>query len=198
MAFYQPRSPSTCYSILVRSRVQSSQKKRKSRPPPLPQGGSMKVLVPRPGSGLPCPPVPNVVLPLLTCSRPPYLRRSGRRSCCSGEDPDGDATVVAKKSPAAFLGFWPPALLPIILTVCRCFNKYHPTSTGRHPPGPPASNKWPIWALGSPGPKYRASPWAPRAALPQAKGRPWPVSPDGRQRALRSPLPAQSRALPSP
>ena len=61
-----------------------------------------------------------------------------------------------------------------------------------------ASNKWHIWALGSPEPKSRASPWAPRAALPQAKGRPWPVSPDGRQRALRSPLPAQSRALPSP
>ena len=157
----------------------------------------MKVLVPRPGSGLPCPPVPTVAFPLLACSLPPYPRRSGRRSCFLGEDPDGDATVVAKKSPAAFLGFWPPALLPIILTVCRCFNKYHPPSTGRHPPGPPASNKWPIWALGSPAPNSRASPWAPRAALPQAKGRPWPVSPDGRQRALRSPLPAHSRALPS-
>ena len=180
------------------SRVQSSLKKRKSRTPPLPQGGSMKVLIPRPGSGLPCPPVPNVVLPLMTCSRPPYLRRSGRRSCCSGGDPDGDATVVANKSKFVFLTFWPPALLPIILTVCRCFTKYHLRSRGRHPPGPPASNKWPIWALGSPGPKYRASPWAPRAALSQAKGRPWPVSPHGLQRALRSPLPAQSRALPSP
>ena len=120
----------------------------------------MKVLIPRPGCGLPCPPVPTVALPLLACSLPPYPRRSGRRSCCLGGDPDGDATVVAKKSPAAFLGFWPPALLPIILTVFRRFNKYVRHSTGRHPPGPPASNKWPIWALGSPGPKSRASPWA--------------------------------------
>ena len=158
----------------------------------------MKVLIPCPGSGLPCPPVPTVVLPPLTCPRPPYLRRSGRRSCFLGGDPDGDATVVPNKSRCAFLAFWPPVVLPIILTVCRCFNKYHRPSTGRHPPGPPASHKWPIWALGSPKPKSRASPWAPRAALPQAKGRPWPVSPDGRQRALRSPLPAQSRALPSP
>ena len=47
----------------------------------------MKVLIPRPGSGLPCPPVPTGVLPLLTCSRPPYLRRSGRRSCSLGGDP---------------------------------------------------------------------------------------------------------------
>ena len=158
----------------------------------------MKVLIPRPGSGLPCPPVPTVVLPPLTCPRPPYLRRSGRRSCFLGGDPDGDATVVANKSSCAFLAFWPPVVLPIILTVCRCFNKYHRPSTGRHPPGPPASHKWPIWALGSPKPKSRASPWAPRAALPQAKGRPWPVSPDGRQRALRSPLLAQSRAHTSP
>ena len=93
----------------------------------------MKVLVPRPGSGLPCPPVPTVVLPLLACSRPPSLRRSGRRSCCTGGDPDGDATVVANKSNFVFLSFWPPLVLPIILTACRCFNKYHPTSTGRHP-----------------------------------------------------------------
>ena len=99
----------------------------------------MKVLIPRPGSGLPCPPVPTVVLPPLTCSRPPYLRRSGRRSCCLGGDPDGDATVVANKSISVFLSFWPPALLPIILTVCRCFNKYVRHSTGRHPPGPPAT-----------------------------------------------------------
>ena len=101
--------------------------------PPLPQGGSKKVLVPRPGSGLPCPPVPTVVLPPLTCPRPPYLRRSGRRSCCSGGDPDGDATVVANKSRCAFLTSWSPLVLPIILTVCRCFNKYHLSSTGRHP-----------------------------------------------------------------
>ena len=158
----------------------------------------MKVLVPPPRPGLPCPPVPTVVLPLLACSRPPSLRRSGRRGCCLGGDPDGDATVVANKSRCAFVTSWSPHVLPIILTACRCFNKYHPPSTGRHPPGPPASHKWPIWALGSPKPKSRASPWAPRAALPQAKGRPWPVSPDGRQRALRSPLPAQSRAHTSP
>ena len=65
----------------------------------------MKVLIPRPGSGLPCPPVPTVVLPLLACSRPPSLCRSGRRSCCAGGDPDGDATINANKSPAAFFGF---------------------------------------------------------------------------------------------
>ena len=63
----------------------------------------MKVLIPPPGSGLPCPPMPSVVLPLLARSRPPFLRRSGRRSCCVGGDPDGDATIVAKKSPAVFL-----------------------------------------------------------------------------------------------
>ena len=156
----------------------------------------MQVLIPRPGFGLPCPPVPTVVLPLLACSRPPFLRRSGRRSCCTGGDPDGDATVVAKKSPAAFLAFWSPVLLPIILTVCRCFTKYHLRSRGRHPPGPPASNKWPIWALGSPGPKYRASPWAPRAALPQAKGRPWPVR--SAHRACSEPLEALSPPSPAP
>ena len=158
----------------------------------------MKVLVPPPRPGLLCPPMPTVVIPLLACSRPLPLRRSGRRSCCTGGDPDGDATIIANKSPAAFLTSWSPCLLPIILTVCRCFNKYVRPSTGRHPPGPQASNKWPISALGSPKPKSRASPWAPRAALPQAKGRPWPVNPDGRQRALRSPIPAQSRALTSP
>ena len=137
-----------------------------NRDPPPPQGRSMKVLIPCPGSGLPCPPVPTVVLPPLTCPCPPYLRRSGRRSCFLGGDPDGDATVVPNKSRCAFLAFWPPVVLPIILTVCRCFNKYVRKSTGRHPPGPPASNKWPIWAVGSPKPRSRALQWAPRAALP--------------------------------
>ena len=155
----------------------------------------MKVLVPRPGSGLPCPPVPTVVLPLLACSRPPYLRRSGRRSCCHGGDLDGDATITAKKSLAAFLSFWWLYLLPIILTVFRCFNKYLPSSTGHHPPGPPASHKWPIRALGSPQPNPRASRRVPRAALAQANGRSCPTSLRGRQRALGGPLPAQSRAL---
>ena len=89
----------------------------------------MKALIPPPGCGLPCPPVPTVALPLLACSLPPYPRRSGRRSCCLGGDPDGDATVVANKSPAVFLTSWSPVLLPIILTACRCLNKYHPTST---------------------------------------------------------------------
>ena len=65
----------------------------------------MKALIPPPGCGLPCPPVPTVVLPLLTCSRPPYLRRSGRRSCCLGGELDGDATIITNKYPAAFLGF---------------------------------------------------------------------------------------------
>ena len=155
----------------------------------------MKVLIPRPGCGLPCPPVPTVVLPLLACSRPPHLRRSGRRSCCLGGDLDGDATITAKKSAAAFLGFWLGYLLPIILTVTRCFNKYLPTSTGHHTPGPPASQEWPILALGSPQPNSRASRRLTRAALAQAKGRSWPISLLDWQRALGGPLPAQLRAL---
>ena len=130
-----------------------------------------RVRVPRPGSGLPCPPVPTVVLPLLACSRPPHLRRSGRRSCCTGGDPDGDATVVPNKSPAVFLSSWSPHVLPIILTVFSCFNKYHLSSTGRPPPGTPASHMWPNRALGSPQPNSKASQRAPRAALPHGKGR---------------------------
>ena len=62
---------------------------------------------------------------------------------------------------------------PIILTVTCCFKKYHPCTTGRHPPGTPASNKWPNRALGSPQPNSKASQRAPRAALPHGKGRSW-------------------------
>ena len=66
---------------------------------------------------------------------------------------------------------------------------------GPSPPCPPASHKWPIRALGSPQPNSRASPRAPRAALPHGNGRPWPTSLRGWRKALGSPLPAQSRAL---
>ena len=64
------------------------------------------------------------------------LRRSGRRSCFLGGDPDGDAASNADKSPAAFSTFWSPLLLPIILTVCRCVNKTCTTQRGPPPPWP--------------------------------------------------------------
>ena len=155
----------------------------------------MRCAIPPPGDGLLGPPVPTVVPPLLACSRPPALHRSDCRSCCLGGYLDGDSTIIANKYPVAFLSFCSLFLLPIILTVFSCFNKYLRHSRGRHPPGPPDSHKWPIRALGSHQPNSKASQRAPRAALPHIKGRSWPTSLRGLQQALGSPLAAQSRAL---
>merc|ERR1711983_211903 len=85
--------------------------------PPPPQRASMRCAIPPPGTAMLGPPVPTIVLPLLACSRPPYLHRSDRRSCCIGGDLDGDATIIANKCPYAFLSFKSLFLLPIILTV---------------------------------------------------------------------------------
>ena len=83
----------------------------------------MEVPIPAPGTGLLGPPAPSAVLHPFVCLCPPYLRRCGRRSCCIGGDPDGDATVQAIKSLAAFLSFKLGLVLHIIITVSRCTDK---------------------------------------------------------------------------
>ena len=124
----------------------------------------------------------------------PSARRSGRRSYFLHGHLLGDVTSAALIFRCAFLSALLRRALPVILTVSRCFDTYHPTSTSRRPHGPQSCEKWPIWALGSPRPNSRASRRAHRAAFLQAKGRPSPPSPRGRQPALEGPLLAPPRA----
>ena len=85
----------------------------------------------------------------------------------------------------AFLALLLRLLLATNLTGMGYFNTYLLTSTGHHPPGPPARQKWPILALGGQLANSGASRLALRAAPGPANGWPCPPSQDNAKTAHR-------------
>ena len=150
---------------------------------------------PAPGMGLLGPPQPNPARLSLARPCPPSVRRSGRRSCRHHRDLDGHVAALAFKLICGILSFKLRLLVATNLTGMGYFNIYPRTSTGHHPPGPPARDKWPILALGGQLANSGASRLAPRAALGPANGWPCPPSPPRRQPAREGPPRAPSRAL---
>ena len=162
--------------------------------PPLPREAMEVPRIPPPSTGLLGPPEPSVVLPLPACYCPPSLRRSGLRSFFLHGEPDGDATVEALNQKSKSWSVLQRLALPCILAISMHIDRCECVSTGQPPSGPQSSEKWPIWALGSPNPNSRAFRRAPRAALLSDKGRSWPTSLRGLQAGLEGPLRASPRS----
>ena len=92
--------------------------------------------------------MPNAARMSIACPCAPSVRRSGLRRCDHPGVLDAEATTSAFNVPVAIFAFLFRQALLVIPTGILNFNIYQYSVVCRHPPGPPARDKWPFWALG--------------------------------------------------